>query len=120
MKHLLTTLLIAAAVASPVFAAEDHTPKHGGVVVETKAGHEQNIVVLSLIGPTGPDPALCPTLDKCNGGVMGAEVATRIDEFTGMFTNGFIGRVCEPSYASFFQEAVAVIKSACDDFVPIL
>ena len=38
MKHLLITLLLAAATTSPAFAAEDHKPKHGGVVVETKAG----------------------------------------------------------------------------------
>ena len=38
MKHLLTTLLLAIAATSPAFAAEDHKPKHGGVVVETKAG----------------------------------------------------------------------------------
>jgi hypothetical protein len=88
-------------------------------LVAAKKGAAQNIVVLSLIGPPGPDPAVCPTLDKCEGGVIGAEVATRIHEFTNMFTHGFIGRVCEPSYASFFEEAVAVIKSACEDFDPI-
>ncbi|MFV8756820.1 hypothetical protein ACNOYE_40265 [Nannocystaceae bacterium ST9] len=88
-------------------------------VVAAKAGVESNIVVLSLIGPPGPDPAVCPTLDKCAGGILGAEISNRITQFTSMFTHGFIGRVCEPSYASFFQEAVAVIKSACDDFVPI-
>jgi hypothetical protein len=89
-------------------------------VVAAKAGIEKNIVVLSLIGPPGPDPAICPMLDKCNGGKLGADVGTRIAEFTGMFTNGIIGRVCEPSYASFFEEAVAVIHSACEDFEPIL
>ena len=35
---LVLTLLIAAAVALPVQAADDHKPKHGGVVIETKAG----------------------------------------------------------------------------------
>ena len=38
MKNLLTTLLLATASALPAFAADDHKPKHGGVVVETKAG----------------------------------------------------------------------------------
>lgn len=38
MKHLFATLLFAAVAAAPAFAAEDHKPKHGGVVVETKAG----------------------------------------------------------------------------------
>jgi hypothetical protein len=88
-------------------------------LVAAKAGVESNIVVLSLIGPPGPDPVACPPLDKCAGGIFGAESSPRIAQFTSMFTNGFIGRVCEPSYASFFQEAVAVIKSACEDFDPI-
>ena len=30
--------LLAAAIALPAVAADDHKPKHGGVVVETKAG----------------------------------------------------------------------------------
>jgi hypothetical protein len=38
MKHFFTALLFAAVAAAPAFAAEDHKPKHGGVVVETKAG----------------------------------------------------------------------------------
>jgi hypothetical protein len=36
MKNALRSLLIAAALAAPAFAADDHAPKHGGVVVETK------------------------------------------------------------------------------------
>ena len=38
MKRLLITLLAASAIALPAIAAEDHAPKHGGVVLETKAG----------------------------------------------------------------------------------
>jgi hypothetical protein len=38
MKHFFATLLLAAVAAAPAIAAEDHKPKHGGVVVETKAG----------------------------------------------------------------------------------
>ena len=49
MKHLLTTLLLAAAAASPAFAAEDHQPKHGGVVVETKAGDMELVAKPDLI-----------------------------------------------------------------------
>ena len=88
-------------------------------VVAAKGGIESNIVVLSLVGPPGPDPATCPPLDKCTGGIEGAEVANRVVSFTSMFTNGIVGRVCEPSYASFFAQAVGVIDSACDDFDPI-
>ena len=38
MRHAIRYLLIVAALAAPAFAADDHAPKHGGVVVETKAG----------------------------------------------------------------------------------
>jgi len=37
-RTLAAALLIASATALPAFAADDHVPKHGGVVVETKAG----------------------------------------------------------------------------------
>lgn len=50
MKQLLTSLLITgAAMASPAFAAEDHAPKHGGVVVETKAGDMELVAKADLI-----------------------------------------------------------------------
>ena len=49
MKHLLTTLLLATAATSPAFAAEDHKPKHGGVVVETKAGDMELVAKPDLI-----------------------------------------------------------------------
>lgn len=50
MKHLLPTLLLAAVAAtSPVFAADDHAPKHGGVVVETKAGDMELVAKPELI-----------------------------------------------------------------------
>lgn len=88
-------------------------------VVAAKGGIESNIVVLSLVGPPGPDPSQCPALDKCNGGIEGAEIADRVVSFTSMFTHGSVGRICEPSYAQFFAAAVSVIDSACDDFEPI-
>ena len=38
MKRFVLPLIAALAMASPALAADDHKPKHGGVVVETKAG----------------------------------------------------------------------------------
>ena len=84
-------------------------------VVDAKGGVDQNVVVLSLVGPDGADA--CPPLDKCNNAVDGAEPAPRLVEFTNLFTNGFVGRVCD-NYDPFFQEAISTIKSACDEFVP--
>ncbi|MCA9636417.1 MAG: hypothetical protein KC420_10360 [Myxococcales bacterium] len=85
-------------------------------LVAVKSGVESNIVVLSLIGP--PAPNSCPALDKCNGGIQGAEVASRIAQFTGMFTYGTVGQVCAPSYDTFFSQAIGVIDSACKNFKP--
>jgi hypothetical protein len=78
-------------------------------------GIESNIVVLSLIGPVEPK---CPALDKCNGGITGAEVSPRIVEFTEKFTNGRIGQICAPSYKEFFLDAISLIDSACNNFIP--
>jgi hypothetical protein len=52
MKTNLITLLAAGALtllAGPVPAAEDHKPKHGGVVVETKAGDMELVARPELI-----------------------------------------------------------------------
>ena len=48
-KNLFAPLLIATALALPAFAAEDHAPKHGGVVVETKAGDLELVAKPELI-----------------------------------------------------------------------
>jgi hypothetical protein len=49
MKHFFLPLLVACATALPVGAAEDHAPKHGGVVVETKAGDLELVAKPELI-----------------------------------------------------------------------
>lgn len=84
-------------------------------LIAVKGGDESKIVVVSLVGPDAATGQMCPALDKCNGGVVGAEVATRILELTRMFTYGFIGPVCE-DFGPTFQESIAVIKTACDEF----
>ena len=86
-------------------------------MVEIK-GKEESVVVLSLVGPDGRMAPMCPALDKCNGGIVGAEVARRILEFTSMFTFGFVGQVCG-DYGPIFQESISVIKTACDEFEPV-
>ena len=49
MKKLLIPLLAASVLALPVVAAEDHAPKFGGVVVETKAGDLELVAKPELI-----------------------------------------------------------------------
>jgi hypothetical protein len=84
-------------------------------VKAAKGGDESKVVVLSLVGPN-TDP-MCPLLDKCTGGIDGAEVAHRVIEFTEMFTYGEVESICEP-YGPAFVDAIGVIKSACDEFEP--
>ena len=49
MKIIAAALLLASAIALPASAAEDHAPKHGGVVVETKAGDLELVAKPELI-----------------------------------------------------------------------
>jgi hypothetical protein len=85
-------------------------------VAAAKGGIERDVVVLSVVGP--PDGS-CPALDKCSGGITGAEPALRIADFTGRFSHGTIGSVCAPSYDGFFQDAVGVVSQACLEFEPV-
>lgn len=45
----LLPLLVASAFSLPVHAADDHAPKHGGVVVETKAGDMELVAKPEII-----------------------------------------------------------------------
>lgn len=49
MKRVLAIAALASAFTAPVFAADDHTPKHGGVVLETKAGDMELVAKPDLI-----------------------------------------------------------------------
>ena len=75
------------------------------------------LVVLGLLGDTNDPGGLCQPYDEGTGD--GAEHATRLREFVGNFgAKGLVGSVCAPDYNSFFDEAVALIDTTCDDFVP--
>jgi hypothetical protein len=87
-------------------------------LVASKGANEDAIVVLSLIGDCDVGGS-CPGIAQdMLGGYTGAEPAPRIREFTQSFGYGSVGPVCAPDYAPFFEEAVSVIESACDEFVP--
>ena len=49
MNRFLVSLLAASAICLPAVAAEDHKPKHGGVVLETKAGDLELVAKADLI-----------------------------------------------------------------------
>lgn len=86
-------------------------------LVAAKGGEEEAIVVLSLVGDcdVGGD---CPGIALVGSGYTGAEPAPRLRAFTESFVYGSVGPVCAPDYAPFFEQAVSVIETACDEFVP--
>jgi hypothetical protein len=86
-------------------------------LVALKGGDPSAIVVLGLMGDTGEPAAVCQPFD--DEGVNGAENGVRLRQYVQMFGDqGVLGSVCEPNYAPFFAQAVAIIDLACDEFVP--
>jgi hypothetical protein len=81
-----------------------------GTVVGIKSDIEENVVVLSLLWGMPNNVCAPPEIGEHEG--------IRIREFTDMFTYGFIGDSCAPDYSPFFEEAIAVIDDACDNFTP--
>ena len=73
--------------------------------------------MLGLFGD-GDDPnGICPPFDPDNS--SGAEPSPRLRQFVNSFgERGVAGSVCADSYKEFFQEAVAIIDTTCDGFVP--
>jgi hypothetical protein len=90
-------------------------------IVGLKQGDPAAMVVLVLTGD-------CDTGGDCEGilidpfnpaaPITGAEPAPRMREFAMSFQYGSVGPICAPDFAPFFADAVSVIESACDDFVP--
>jgi hypothetical protein len=73
-------------------------------IVAAKLGIPENVVVLSLINTPG-------------GACLGAQ-APGIAAFTTMFgANGFLADICTPDYGPIFQDAIAVIDIACENFM---
>jgi hypothetical protein len=78
-------------------------------IVASKALDPTAIVMLGLINDTDAAMPVCPpeSQDPVN-------VRTFID----MFPNSIRGSVCEGSYNAFFQQAVDLIDTTCDEFTP--
>lgn len=79
-------------------------------LVDAKNGNEDAIVVLGLLGDSGVAGGVC------NGDQ--AEDAPKLRTFAESFAHGAWGSVCSASYTSFFEDAVSVIDTTCDEFVP--
>ncbi len=82
-----------------------------------KNGNETAVVVLGLIGDTGLPGAVCPP-DSVPGST-GGEYSPRLISFVESFgARGLWGSVCSPDYSDFFEQAVALIDTACEEFEP--
>ena len=79
-------------------------------LTHAKGGELDAIVILSLLGDSALPDGVC-TEDQ-------AEDAPLLRAFTEAFPHGRWASVCEPSYESFFADAVAVIDQTCDEYQP--
>lgn len=79
-------------------------------LIDAKNGDEQAIVALGLFGDDDlPNPI-------CNGG---AETSARLRAFLDSWgDHGFFGSICASDYDEFFQSAVDIIDTTCDEFMP--
>ncbi len=72
-------------------------------IYAAKDGVPSNVVLLSIIGT--------------DGNTCGADGSGRLAALSNFFANSSIGDICAPSYTSFFTDAIAIIETACDEFV---
>jgi hypothetical protein len=86
-------------------------------LVAAKKGDESALVVLGLFGDGDQPNSICPPFNEDQA--SGAEPSPRLRQFVESFgDHGIAGSVCADSYEPFFQQAVGIIDSTCDDFVP--
>lgn len=105
---------------------EDDDPSDGSggtvdgwrqALISAKGGDPNAVVVLGLFGDGDQPGSICPPFNP--DAASGAEPSPRLREFvTSWGDRGIPGSVCAASYQSFFQDAVAVIDTTCDEFIP--
>jgi hypothetical protein len=87
-------------------------------LVAAKGGNPDSIVVLGLFGDNDVQNGVCPPGGDPNNGGDGAEPGVRLRQFTESFKYGVVGSVCAPDYTQFFQDAVSIIDTTCEEFIP--
>lgn len=83
-------------------------------IAATQDGQVHNVVPLSLVGHEPPNA--CPPYQWNH--VDGAEIATRIIEFTEAFPRSGVGDLCAVEYTTFLNSAVTAVTTACNQWVP--
>jgi hypothetical protein len=79
-------------------------------VIAQKGGDGSGVVALGLINDTDAGNPVCPAE---------SQDPAKIREFVQMFPNHITGSVCELNYAPFFEQAVDLINTTCEEFDPI-
>jgi hypothetical protein len=83
-------------------------------LVAAKDGRNDAIVVLGLVGDADLPNPICVGASDAGG----ADPAPRLRAFFDAFDYNVVGSVCAPDYTPFFQEAIGVIDTTCDNYVP--
>jgi hypothetical protein len=78
-------------------------------VIASKFADANAIVMLGLINDTDAAAPVCPA---------DSQDPVNIRTFVDMFPNSIRGSVCSASYNDFFQQAVDLIDTTCDEFIP--
>ncbi len=78
-------------------------------VVASKKGDETAVVMLGLLNDNDAAVPICPAE---------SQDPAKVRQFVDMFPNSIRGSVCEMSYNAFFQQAVDLIDTTCDEFTP--
>lgn len=78
-------------------------------VISSKFADANAIVMLGLINDTDAAMPMCPA---------DSQDPVNLRTFIDMFPNRIRGSVCAGSYNDFFQQAVDLIDTTCDEFIP--
>ena len=79
-------------------------------VVAAKKGIATNIVAVGLFDHV---PTVCPHPSNGSG------AAVKFGEFIKLFGNrGILAHICEPDYTPLLEQAVALIDTTCDEYIP--
>lgn len=87
----------------------DDPPEWYEQVIASKNDDPDAIVMLGLINDGHLPNPVCEAEEA---------VAPRLGEFVTAFPRNVLGSVCEPNYTAFFEEAVDIVKTTCESYVP--
>lgn len=103
-------ILVVTIITDEEDAASNGTPAGWYAnVIASKLADATAIVMLGLINDTDAAVPVCPA---------DSQDPLNIRTFVDMFPNSIRGSVCAASYNDFFQQAVDLIDTTCDEFVP--